>query len=185
MNKFLIKSGNLYYTVVDQVLTALEIVDLVAEDFITHGMEQIPDYAIYASLENPQFCVWNSANLTSVKANIQAKPFIQIIEPMSFDILPPNMTNINRVSNATVSASGVVEFSIAFGDTVQKVFDGTAWIAYDSTNGMSVDVLQGLTVDQWELLIPARTPGTVEIRAYLGDTGQLKNLVMNFENTEV
>ena len=77
---YLLKLEDVYYTLVDGVLTALEETELTPSLFLKYGFTEIPTGELFVTLQNPHLYFWRSDTTRKrFIANLTAEPFPQII----------------------------------------------------------------------------------------------------------
>ena len=77
---YLLKLEDVYYTLVDGVLTALEETELTPSVFLKHGFTEVPTGDLFVTLQNPHLYFWRSdTKRKQFIANLTAEPFPQII----------------------------------------------------------------------------------------------------------
>jgi hypothetical protein len=150
-NKYLIRSGTDLYTINNNVLTKLDIVDVLAENFLAYGFDIIPDGSLLLELINPEVLFWKSAedeeDLPVLKATMTATPYPQTVVTNPIDLSHPTILGIQCV---TVTCTGNPLFACSFDDGITwKVHNGTSWSDMTNNNGMTKAVLEAITTEQW------------------------------------
>lgn len=77
---YLLRLEDIYYTIVDGVLTPLEETELTPSVFLKYGFSEVPTGELFVTLQNPHLYFWRSdTTRKEFIANLIAEPFPQII----------------------------------------------------------------------------------------------------------
>ena len=177
--KFLIEDSGAFYNVIDGNLVNLEVTDITAEVFQTHGMEGPPASDILLTLTNPKVLAWSSEEQPWISATVMATPYPQTLYSPDYDMTDPTILGIEKVITV---ASDDVTFAISFdsGET-WKYYTGTDWATLsEDTSGMSAETIMSVPTDKWA---EVATTGTFKVRATLPSIDSaLSSLVVDYLN---
>ena len=144
--KYLIRSEDTLFSIVDDELVFLEETELTSDVFHSHGLDELPDWTLLMELTNPEILYWQESEedeLPVLKATLTAVPVPQTIT-VPIDLSHPTILGVQKV---TTECTGNPLFAFSFDDgATWKVHNGTDW-----TNGteMTKDVLEAITTEQW------------------------------------
>lgn len=155
--KYLIRSEDTLFSVVDDELVFLEETELTSDVFHSHGLDELPDWALLMELTNPEVLYWQSDavkdELPVLRAVLTAIPIPQSVV-CTIDLSHPT---IRGVQFATVKSTGNPLFACSFdAGLTWKVCDGTDWV--DATDGgMNKAALEAISREQWAQVIEGLT----------------------------
>lgn len=165
--KYLVKNQDVFYTIINNVLTPLEITELTADVFQTHGVDEVPEWSVISALVNPEILYWQDVtnDLPSITATMTATPFPQTVVSPNYDMLHDTILGVEC---AYVIASSDVVFAISVDDGVAwYMWTGQAWgTLTDTTTGMTAETINAITTEQWAGLM---TTGQFKVRMTLFD----------------
>lgn len=177
--KYLIEdSGNLY-TVIDGNPVDLGVIDITAELFQTHGMEELPASDILLIMTNPKVLAWSNEELQKLTAIVTATPYPQTLYSPDYDMTDASILGIETV---IVEASDDVTFAISFdGGETWKYYTGTEWATLsEDTSGMSAETIMSVPTDKWA---EVATTGAFKVRATLPSIeSSLSSFVVDYLN---
>lgn len=144
--KYLLREGNVYYTVQEDVLSVVDVVELTADVFRQHGMDRIPDGALLSGLFQPEVLYWQDSadDLPGILATVTATPPPQYIVSGLVDLTDPT---VEGISGITVDVDGNPLFAVSFDGGVFMEWREEGWRATD--NGMSAEEIGSVSQAQW------------------------------------
>ena len=149
--KYLIKTDDKLYTVVDGALSELATTDIVAQTFLDYGIEDMPDGALLVGLSNPEILYWQDSedDLPTLTATVTATPLHQVIMSKEIDLMHSSIKGIDSI---TVDCKGDVSFAVSFDNKATWIkHNGTDWVdVADELTGMSKAELEAITTEQWQ-----------------------------------
>ena len=175
--KYLIESGNNYYTVSGGSLVNLGST-LNAALFTTYGLDDAPDWSDYSSLSNPSVLCWDSDSAVDMTATTTGVPGAQTIVSSDLSTYPQGASGIGDVS-ITETGSPKYAFSVDSG-TTWKVWSGSAWVTSTGVaNDMSSATVEAITQAQWDSLISGEN--TIRVRFTLfSDSDSVSEISVNY-----
>lgn len=183
--KYLICAGNVYYSAVDGELTETSITELTAEDFVTHGSDELPDGSLLLKLTDPQVLCWaaDGNGELPVTARATAIPRPQTIISGAIDL---THGTIKGIENMTASCEGPLILAVSFDDQAAwKAWNGSEWIILsEETSGMGRETLEAITADQWQQLYQGADCLYIRI-ALVSEEQSISEVRINFVNQEV
>jgi hypothetical protein len=179
-NKYLIRSDDSLFTVVEGVLTAVEGSELTAELFRTYGVDEVPSSDLLTTLTDPVVLHWTDADeINPLVAVVQGVPPVQTVESPDYDMTHSSIVGIEKV---LVDASDDVRFAISF-DSGQTWYThtGQAWgILSETDTGMSASILSAITTEDWNSIA---TTGKFRFRLTIPSVDScLNSLVVDYLN---
>lgn len=151
IQKYLIKTDNKLYTVVDGALSELTITDIVAQTFLDYGIDEIPNGELLTGLSNPEVLCWQDRedDFPILTAIVTATPPYQVIMSQEIDLMHSSIKGINSVS---VDCKGNVLFAVSFDNKVTWMqHNGTDWVdVVDELTGMTELEFEAITTEQWQ-----------------------------------
>ena len=127
---YLIKQGELYFTISDGALVEVPIENLTAGMFLKYGFDELPDAELITPLENPEFFYWRTGGDEKlIKANLIAYPYPSTI------VANVDMSHISilGISLMTAEYSGQVGLKYSFdnGESFSEEQDLGDWLNTD------------------------------------------------------
>lgn len=161
--KYLLKSGNDYYTIQNDTLTNIGST-LNAQLFANYGLDSIPDYADYSSLSAPSIYKWSNGEFNTFDAittGVAEYPQTVISEDITLED-----TTTTGIESITATCEGNPLFAVSLDS-------GLTWKSYDATNnrwvtlsqagtGMTAEVLGDIASSTWADFVQGAT--TIKIR---------------------
>lgn len=154
--KYLIRSQDVYYTIVDNQLSQLDQTEINAELFQNYGIDSIPSSDLLISLTNPEVLYWQESTeeLPNIVADVSAVPTAQnIICPI--DISDASILGIQGVEVTDSEIDGVyVYYAVSTDNETYKAYVNNTWTEVTTLNGgMHGSVLETITYEQWNELL--------------------------------
>jgi hypothetical protein len=146
--RYLIRSESTYYTVVDDVLTEIEVSELTSELFLNSGTENIPSLSLLTGLTNPEILYWRDYDKDLESGLVvEGTPTL----PQLAYYNSQSMSGYSSIKKMEVFASDDVLFSISFDDgQTWKYFENEAWVTAASDSiGMTATTLTGIPESKW------------------------------------
>lgn len=154
--RYLIRSGTTYYTVVDGSLSVVTISDLTSSVFLNNGVKDMPDLTLLNGLSSPEILYWRDEEAELEKGLVitGTPPLPQILNFEAQD-----MSGHSGIERVDVFVSGDVKFTITFDDGVTwKYYNGNAWAtATTKSEGMTVNMLRSVTPNTWSEVATSTT----------------------------
>lgn len=151
IQKYLIKTDDKLYTVVDGALSELATTDIVAQTFLDYGVDEIPDGELLVGLDNIEVLCWRDCedDLPTLTAIVTATPPYQIIMSRAIDLMHSSIKGIDSI---TVDCKGDVLFAVSFDNKATWVkHNGTDWVdVADELTGMTKLEFEAITAEQWQ-----------------------------------
>jgi hypothetical protein len=134
-NKYLIRSGGIYYTVVDGELEQVDMVSPTAACFYRYGVDDVPDGSLLLPLTNPDVLFWtnDAEESLQMRAELVAYPFPQTLTGYA-DMTSETILGIDMLS---AEYSGEIDIKLSYdeGSTYGETMTMAEFLAMD------VDVL--------------------------------------------
>lgn len=151
IQKYLIKTDDKLYTVVDGALLELATTDIVAQTFLDYGVDDIPDGELLVGLDNLEVLCWRDGgdDLPTLTAIVTATPPYQIIMSRAIDLMHSSIKGIDSI---TVDCKGDVLFAVSFDNKATWIkYNGTDWVnVADELTGMTKLEFEAITAEQWQ-----------------------------------
>ena len=151
IQKYLIKTDDKVYTVIDGALSELATTDIVAQTFLDYGVDEIPDGELLLGLNNPEVLYWQDSeeDLPTFTATVTATPPYQVIMSQEIDLMHSSIKGIDSI---TVDCKGEPIFAISFDNKATWVkHNGTDWVdVADELTGMTKLEFEAITEEQWQ-----------------------------------
>lgn len=151
IQKYLIKTDDKVYTVIDGALSELATTDIVAQTFLDYGVDEIPDGELLLGLNNPEVLYWQDSeeDLPTFTATVTATPPYQVIMSQEIDLMH---SSIKGIDNVSVDCKGNVLFAVSFDNKATWVkHNGTDWVdVADELTGMTKLEFEAITEEQWQ-----------------------------------
>lgn len=182
IGKYLIRSNNILYTVVNNVLTQLSDVQLTANVFNVHGFNDIPSWEILKELKDPNLLYWQNSDkpLPILKANVSATPPQQTIITNDIDISDKTITGIEKI---TAEYTGDPHVACSFDNGITwKLYNGVSWVVLsENETGMTMETLLFITTENWTQILQGLT--SFKMRFTLSNKEDMvTNIIINFTN---
>ena len=181
IKKYLVRSGNILYTVTDSTLVEVS-GDVNSDLFLNSGADTIPDGALLITLSNPEVLCWtNAEEPPKLKATVKASP--KNNQQVITNAIDLTHSSITGIESATANCNGELIIAVSF-DNKQtwKAWNGSEWstLSEDFT-GMNKETLESITFEQWNLLFTGAS--SFYIRVSLIDTTQsVTEIIVDFAN---
>lgn len=162
---YLLRLEDIYYTVTDGALTALELTELNAVAFLEYGFEGLPSAEILTPLANPHLYLWESGeDTTPVKAVLTAYPYPQTLSAVA------DMSHITILGIKLLTAEYSGDVGVQY-----SVDDGASY-----TEEMALaDFLNIDVAALWESLPESKK---LYLRFILHDNAALSRFKITYEN---
>lgn len=178
-------NGNLY-TIVNAHLSLLEKKESLSENFLTYGMDTVPQGAALLEIDNPKILYWKnklSWIVPKIQALVEAAPPDQIVLTREVDMNDPSILGINSM---TADIEGYVSITLTFDhNATWWKFDGTEWVQTTQDNGMDAAAINAVTAEQWAALL-VLVEGSLMYRLsfVMNETSILKRFDVDYINPE-
>lgn len=198
--EYLLKSGDSYYTITsttttdddgnettEKTLTELtDVTELTAETFNTYGLDDIPEWSDYSSLENPTVLCWSEDEAQEMTATVTGTPYPQTIISRPVELIDSTVLGIDSIS-ATASTDALFAFSFDSGTTWEVYLtDTTAWSTVSENSGITATALDEIGSDIWTAKIKDSDGNKIDsflIRVVLPSTSAyFTNMTVTFLN---
>lgn len=180
--KFLIKSGNVMFTVINGTLVEIGETEPTAELFKAHGTDDIPTSDVLITLEDPVVFYWidtTEFQIESLTIVETATPPAQTMESEDYDMTNSTILGIEKV---LVDASDDIRFAVSF-DAGQtwKIHTGEIWgTLSEGDTGMSASVMSAISTEDWNAVA---TTGIFRFRVTIPSKESfLNSLVVDYLN---
>lgn len=165
MEKYLIRSEGVLYTITDNILVPLSESMLESELFNLYGLENIPSYEIISNLMNPEILCWHESDeaLPKLIAEINATPHPQeiISERIVFN------SSIFGITNVEVVCTGDVHIAVSFDERYTWMYwDGTSWKEQTDDEWMDKQTIESITKEQWDELYIGAASFYIKVKIY-------------------
>lgn len=183
IKKWLFKSNNEYYTVVDNALSKVDIGEnITSNDFLQYGFSNVPNYDVYASLDNLEVCYWqdNEDTIPTIRASLDVQQFSKSIISNKIDL---SHSSIKGIENVTVDCDGELIVAVSFDEQATwQAWNGSEWITLsEQFSGMSKDTLESITVDQWNMIF-SKEFGMYLRASFIASTQIIRKIYISFVN---
>lgn len=146
--KYLLKSGNDYYTISGGTLTNIGST-LNAQLFEDYGLDAIPYWSDYSSLQNPSVLCWDAEEIVDMLATTTGLPTAQAFVSEGISLVVQGTDGIDNI-DITDTGAPKWAFSVDAGNT-WKVWSGSAWVTSSGADMTSAEV-ETLTDTEWDAL---------------------------------
>lgn len=180
--RFLIRASNKIYTISAETLVEVEGVEINADLFRNHGVNEIPNGALLTTLVDPEILYWidtNEYEIKKVQVTEKATPFPQTLVSVDYDMTHPSILGIEKV---TVDATNGALFAVSFDSGESwKIWTGQTWGELSEENtGMSAETITSITSEQWN---EVATTGKFRFRVILSTIeDKFKSLIVDYVN---
>lgn len=150
LNKYLIKSGEKYYNIVNDSLNEINITALSAQTFLEYGNDSFPDKSLIIPLNIAQILFWTdeTESAKTLKIDVRAVPFPQDVISGIVDLTHESITGIESVE---IIEEGSPLYAVSFDN--QKSWNmivGDEWVVIsDEHNGMTSEVITSIPTSKW------------------------------------
>lgn len=180
--KYLIKSNEQFYNIVDGELNQLTIDTLTHQSFIDYGLDELPEWNSISNLINPEILRWQEIlqDISKLTATMAATPFNQNMTSNRIDLTDPTITGIEAMR---LTCEGNPLVAVSFDEKATwHVWNDTEWLEVsDEFTGMTKDIVESITYDEWLLLYTGAE--SLYIRVSFTDTEtKLSELFVDFTN---
>lgn len=161
-SRYLIRSNNVVYTVIDNTLTQANITDLTSEAFLTHGIKNLPEFSLIANLIDPEILYWaETTEATMEGLTINGVPPLPYLVYYDAQTIPEGSV----ISNILAAASDDVLYSVTFDNGSTWKYYNNGWVTVSSdSEGMTSSIISKLTQEQ---LLEAFTSSNFQFRCTL------------------
>lgn len=176
--RYLIKSKDVYYSIVDGALVKTDLVELTAQSFKDYGISDVPGEEVLRTLESPQIFYWQDSQdpLPEKTAIVQAIPKTQTVYTTEQDLSDPSITGI--ISVAVDASEGILmAFSSDRGSF--RVLVAGAWVDASEDAGMSKTEVEAVTEEQWAMLMGN---DVYQIRFLIPEGTYMNLITVNYRN---
>lgn len=180
--KYLVKSGNQLYNIVDGALNPIDELESLGDTFSQFGQDTVPDKILLASLVNPiimRWCETSAAELPTLSATVIGVPQTQTLYSPTYRMDYETVHGIEKVI-AVGSDNVLTAISFDSGQT-WKMWTETGWgTLSDENSGMTLSVLNSITSPQWQQVA---TTTTFKFRVSLSSADDyITSLTVDFIN---
>ena len=165
-NKYLIRSGGLYYTVADDELEQVDVVSPTAACFYRYGIDEVPNGALLVPLTNPDVLFWTNAPDESLqmRAELVAYPF------------PQTLTGYADMSSETILGITMLSAEYSGEIDVKLSYDG------GTTYGQSMTLAEILNMDPNTLWHNCQAHKSLHIQFTLHNDARLTRFRIDYKN---
>ena len=165
-NKYLIRSGGLYYTVADDELEQVDVVSPTAACFYRYGIDEVPNGALLVPLTNPDVLFWTNAPDESLqmRAELVAYPF------------PQTLTGYADMSSETILGITMLSAEYSGEIDVKLSYDG------GSTYGQNMTLAEFLNMDPNTLWQNCQAHKSLHIQFTLHNDARLTRFRIDYKN---
>lgn len=179
--RYLIRDGRDYYTVLDGLLSLLDITELTAQVFRENGLDTPPDISLMNGFASPVLLFWQDGGVKpELTAAITAIPYNQTIYTDNYDMTHPSIIGIERIA---VETDEHTLFAISFDNGVTwRAHNGAVWnVLSEEQSGMTKAALEGISVDAWA---EVTTTGQYKLRFTLLENSAVQSITVHYLNRE-
>lgn len=149
--KYLLKSNEMLYTVIDGIVSQLEATEITKQVMLDYGLDEMPDYSILSQFEeNVEVIYWHDSTYEppTLQATVDMQPYYQNVITNAIDLTDPTITGIESM---TVNCEGNPLFAVSFDNKATwYAWNGTSWsIVSEEFSGMTKELLESVTYDKW------------------------------------
>lgn len=181
VGKYLVRFDSVLYTIIDDVLTALDSYEPTADLFRNHGLDEVPNWSIISHFVNPEVLLWNDSedqapNLTAI---MTATTPTQTFESPDYYMADSTVLGIEK---AIAVATESVQFAVSFdsGATWKTFIDGVWAELSENSSGMSATTLNSIPTENWNVMV---ADGKFRFRISLMDeTSEFTSLIVDYLN---
>lgn len=150
--RYLVRSGTTYYTVVNNVLSAIGVTELTSDVFLNFGVEEIPSVSLLQSLPNCELLCWQDSTGKTLEKGLVVTGTPALPQIIYYEV--QNVSSGMNINKAEISASDDVLFTISCdGNSAWQYYNGNAWtIATSETEGMTAITIKNITPEEWKML---------------------------------
>ena len=150
--RYLIRSGSTYYTVLNNVLSEINVLNLESSTFLTYGVEFVPPFSLLAELSEPEILFWKD-NDSDLETGLSVEGIPPLPQIVYYDI--QDMTGYNGIQRIESKGTNDVLLSISFDNgQTWKYYKNNAWhVVTSDTDGMSIIELSHITPEAWSNII--------------------------------
>lgn len=154
--RFLVRSDSIYYTVIDNDLSIIDVEELTSSIFESLGTEKIPSLSLLSSLIDPEIICWRNANnwIPNNGLVVNGVPSLpQVVYSDTHD-----MTNQKEIEKVECIASKDVILSISVDEgQTWKYYNNESWNTAEDLEGMSPNMLKSITSEVWSEICDSAT----------------------------
>lgn len=175
---FLLKSENVYYTIVNNLLVPLSITELTASNFITYGFGNAPMASTLMQLDDPEIYIWNPYEQKRTVSMVTGVPNPQKVTTSTIYY---DDATIYGVDGIEVGYLGDVLLRFSIDNAPYKYYHNGSWVQAGDLDGTSPSVIEELGRNAWNSLISGGS--TMKAQAILSSNDdKLKFIKMIFLN---
>ena len=161
-------------------LMEVEVEELNAEGFQTHGVDTMPQSTVIARLVNPVVHYWQDSEneLPKLKASVKALPPVQVV--FSKNTLMNDSTIIG-IEKVDIDSDDHTLFAFSFdGGNVWMAYVNETWVVLsESMSGMSRETVESIGTDAWNSVA---TGGEYMVRFVLFEGGYVNKITIHYLN---
>ena len=165
-NKYLIRSGGLYYTVADDELEQVDVVSPTAACFYRYGIDEVPNGALLVPLTNPDVLFWTNDPTESLqmRAELAAYPF------------PQTLTGYADMSSETILGITMLSAEYSGEIDVKLSYDG------GTTYGQNMTLAEFLNMNPNTLWQNCQAHKSLHIQFTLHNDARLTRFRIDYQN---
>lgn len=154
--RYLIRSGSIYYTVIDNALAEVAVDTLTSSVFLNSGATELPPISLLLSVPNGELLYWRDTTEGTLEKGLVVTGTPVLPQVVYYE---PQDVSSGSINKAEVVASDDVVFSVSCdGGSTWQYYNGNAWVnAASETDGMNADAIKAITPDGWGMLAMTTT----------------------------
>lgn len=171
--RYLVRSGSTYYTVVENVLSELDITEISSSIFLSYGVRKIPPISLLVNLDNPEILYWSDlAPIPTEGLVVNGTPSLPQVVYYSSKTIPSG-SSISTIE-ANVSEDALLTVTFDEGITWYYYQNDVWTIASSITDGMTANTLKNIQSDIWSEIT---TSSSYRIRCSLPNATSTAGLI--------
>lgn len=176
--RYLIKSKDVYYSIVDGALVKTDVAELTAQSFKDYGISDVPGEEVLRTLESPQLFYWQDSQdpLPEKTAIVQAIPKTQTVYTTEQDLSEPSIVGITSVA---VDASEGILMAFSSDRGSFRIMEAGVWVDAAEEAGMSKTEVEAVTEEQWAMLMGN---DVYQIRFLIPEGAYMKKTTVTYKN---
>ena len=152
--RYLVRSGSIYYTVVDSALSEISVSELTSETFLNYGLGDVPTISLLLSLDNPELLYWQDSDNDIERLIVYGTPQL----PQFIYYEASELSEHGGIQKIQCVASSDVMFSVSVdGGSTWKYFDNVWKNTTSDLEGMNIDTFKLITMSQWSEVLTTST----------------------------